>query len=508
MSKPSRRPNREARKEHKAKLKAAQKELRKRQREQGLEEPPQSGYNNSLCPWETVEEEQKAREDVVAGQLGPLRAMLPVLLNRLAKIKDPRNPKKNKHRLTVVLLTGLLSFVFQMASRREANRELSRPAFLETLQELFPELESLPHGDTLNRLLERIDVSELEQAHLILIRRFIRNKKFRRFLVSKCYPIAIDGTQKLARDGQWNDIEWLERRIETKDGEKVQQYVYVLEANLVFYNGLTIPLMSEFLSYGEGDPDDHKQDCELKAFKRLAERIKKEFPRLPVMVLVDGLYPNGPMMELCRSYRWHYMIVLPDKCLPSVWEEVEALLPLQSGSQRRSVWRGRCQQFRWVNDIDYAYDNGKKHISVHVVICEETWEEVDNDSAEIVTRQARHVWISSHWLTWSNVLERCNHGARRRWGIETNMLIEKHQGYNYEHRFSHNWNAMKGFHYLMRMAHMLNAIALCTTAIAQEVKRIGVQSFLKLVRESCANRWLSLEWIKKFFHRPYQLRLV
>ncbi|HLC17272.1 MAG TPA: hypothetical protein VJL89_13710 [Thermodesulfovibrionia bacterium] len=58
MSKPSRRPNREARKEHKAKLKAARKELRKRQREQGLEEPPQSGYNNSQCPWKTVEEEQ------------------------------------------------------------------------------------------------------------------------------------------------------------------------------------------------------------------------------------------------------------------------------------------------------------------------------------------------------------------------------------------------------------------------------------------------------------------
>ena len=148
-----------------------------------------------------------------------------------------------------ITLTGLLSFVFQMGSRREANRQLSRPAFLETLKELFPELESLPHGDTLNRLLERIDVKELEQAHLDLVRRFIGNKKFRRFLVNQCYPIAIDGTQKLARDGQWNDIEWLERRFESKDGEKVQQYVYVLEANLVFYNGLTLPLMSEFLSY-------------------------------------------------------------------------------------------------------------------------------------------------------------------------------------------------------------------------------------------------------------------
>ena len=86
MSKPSRRPNREARKEHKAKLKAARKELRKRQREQGLEEPPQSGYNNSQCPWESIEEEKSEREDAVAGQLGLLRAMLPVLLK--AAVED------------------------------------------------------------------------------------------------------------------------------------------------------------------------------------------------------------------------------------------------------------------------------------------------------------------------------------------------------------------------------------------------------------------------------------
>ncbi|HZA28400.1 MAG TPA: hypothetical protein VE735_02185 [Gammaproteobacteria bacterium] len=82
-----------------------------------------------------------------------------------------------------------------MASRREANRELSRPGFLDTLQGLFPELESLPHADTLNRLLSQIEVSQLEHAHVGLLRRLIRNKKFRRYLISQCYPVAIDGTR-------------------------------------------------------------------------------------------------------------------------------------------------------------------------------------------------------------------------------------------------------------------------------------------------------------------------
>jgi len=74
------------------------------------------------------------------------------LLMRFAKIRDPRHPKTLKHQLTVVLLHGILTFVFQMASRRDANRRLSRPQFQENLRALFPELDSCPHQDTLNRL--------------------------------------------------------------------------------------------------------------------------------------------------------------------------------------------------------------------------------------------------------------------------------------------------------------------------------------------------------------------
>lgn len=43
--------------------------------------------------------------------------------------------------------------------------------------------------------------------------------------------------------------------------------------------------------------DADKQDCERNAFKRLAKRLKAEFKRLPIMVMLDGLYPNGPVLE-------------------------------------------------------------------------------------------------------------------------------------------------------------------------------------------------------------------
>jgi hypothetical protein len=343
MSKPSRRPTREARKQHKQKRRAAQRALRAHRAGAGRLPPRAASVSNRLCPYSSEAEEQAAREDAVAGQLGVFRTLLPKLLKELGKIPDPRQPKKIKHKLTVVLLYGLLSFVFQMASRREANRELSRPAFLATLQALFPELESLPHADTLHRLLQAIEVQALEEAHVELLRRWIRNKKFRRYLIAQCYPVAIDGTQKLVRCGQWQAEQWLERRRETAEGEHVQQYVYVLEANLVFHNGVTLPLLSEFLNYAEGDPDDHKQDCELKAFYRLTARLKAYFPRLPILLLLDGLYPNGPLMALCHHYGWQFMIVLPAKCLPSVWEEVEALRPRLPHHRKHQHWHGRQQ---------------------------------------------------------------------------------------------------------------------------------------------------------------------
>jgi hypothetical protein len=195
MSKPSRRPTREARKQHELKRRAAQRQLYARRAEVGWSPPRAGGVSNRLCPYSTEAEEQAAREEAVAGQLGVFRTLLPKLLKELSKIPDPRQPKKVKHKLTVVLLYGLLSFVFQMASRREANRELSRPAFLATLQALFPELESLPHADTLHRLLQEVEVQALEETHVELLRRWIRNKKFRRYLISQCYPIAIDGTR-------------------------------------------------------------------------------------------------------------------------------------------------------------------------------------------------------------------------------------------------------------------------------------------------------------------------
>ena len=108
--------------------------------------------------------------------------------------------------------------------------------FEQNLRALFPELDKLPHADTLYRLLCRIEVSQIEQYHIELVNRLIRNKKFTRHLINNCYPIGIDGTQKIAFATLW-DEHLLQRSIGPKvdpnseQEQHYQYYVYVLEAS-------------------------------------------------------------------------------------------------------------------------------------------------------------------------------------------------------------------------------------------------------------------------------------
>ncbi len=236
--------------------------------------------------------------------------------------------------------------------------------------------------------------------------------------------------------------------------------------------------------------------------------MKEYFPRLPILVLLDGLYANGPVVELCRRYHWQFMIVLQDDSLPSVWEEVRGLGQLQRNQHWEQHWGDRKQRFRWVNDIEYRYgERERRRQTLHVVICEETWEELAPDSLKLVQKASRHAWISSEPLRRENVHERCNLGARHRWGIESNFLVEKCQGYQYEHCFSQDWKAMKGYHFLMRLGHLLNTLAQNTTRLARLVRSRGRRGLIQFLRETCTGPWLDTTRIQLLLASPCQLRL-
>jgi len=504
-----RRPTLEVLQKQRRRSRAHRKALRRQAQIEGLSQVTKPAQPNRVSSYASREEEEAERQRLVAAFIERVRPMLAAVLRALGEIEDPRDPKKIEHQLAMVLFYGILCFVFQAASRREANRELSGPVLLEHLRQYFPELEKLPHQDTVHRLLARIEVEKIQELHLEMIRRLIRNKKFNRFLIQDHYPVAIDGTQKLVSQALLSP-EWQERTLNKgTEAEKTQYYVYVLEAKLAFANGMTLPLISEFLNYEQGDTARDKQDCETKAFRRLTKRLKAEFPRLPILLLLDGLYPNGPVFETCRKYGWQFLIVLQDGSLPTVWSEFEGLSRLEPNQRATRTWGGRRQVFRWANDIEHSWgDNGRKHQKVHVVECQESWEAIDPKTGEKVTQSSRHVWISSEPLHQNNLHERCNLAARHRWNIEEGFLTEKRQGYQYEHCFSQTWQAMKGYHYLMHLGHALNVLAQYSEMLIDVVRRMGVRPFIKFIRDSLVHPWLNPTKLKGSLRPTAQLRLA
>jgi len=491
-----------------------QRALNEKQKRRGQYYPLVYTLPNRKSNFETVEEEKEYLQQTTEEKLEVYRQLLPGLLKKLSLIPDPRKPEKIKHKMSVMMLYGILMFVLQISSRRESNREITTPQLLENLKAFFPELTEMPHQDSLHRLLQDSAVEQIEVIYTGLLKELIHKKKFKKLLHDKRYLVAIDGTQKYVMEQCW-DERYPRRKITEKEG-KYHYYAFVVEAVLIFSNGMVLPLMSQFLENSRElemieDYEQWKQDCELKAFYRLAERLKTEFPKLPLTLLMDALYAKGPVMKICVKNKWQFMIVLKEKVVPSIWREATGLIGLDKEKENclTKHWRGAKQTFRWVNNICYEYGHRfpKNRLKVHVVICQEKREVMDEKNNPVF-EVTRHAWLSSEPVTKKNVHHLCNLTARKRWLHENNILKEKHQGYHYEHIFSHHFDAMRGYHYLMHIGRMLNEMAFHSVYLVGHVKAVGFQGFINKFKAAMIYRELDQERLCRLAASAGQLRLA
>ena len=88
---------------------------------------------------------------------------------------------------------------------------------------------------------------------------------------------------------------------------------------------------------------------------RLADRLKQRFPRLPLCLLLDGLFAGGPTFTRCEQYGWKYVITLQDGDLPSVHQDFEALTQLAPENRLHFTPSGYppvTQDFRWESNFN------------------------------------------------------------------------------------------------------------------------------------------------------------
>jgi hypothetical protein len=209
--------------------------------------------------------------------------------------------------------------------------------------------------------------------------------------------------------------------------------------------------MTEFIE--NKDPTATKQDCELKAFYRMAKRLKQRFPRLPILISLDDLFARGPTFDICRRYDWRFMIVLKDDALPSVNAEFSALSPLQSENRlHRHIGRnGETEQnYSWVHDISYLDSEQREH-RLSVLECRETKR---GKKQKLIT--TKHKWVTDLDISKSNVVGLAHHGGRDRWKVENEGFnVQKNGGYGLEHAYTNNINSAKILYFLLQIAHII-----------------------------------------------------
>ena len=414
-------------------------------------------------------------------------------------IKDPRNAAMITYPLPGLLCTGVLMYIFRLGARREINHKLRENGPSREKFGAWFDVEEVPHGDTLNYAFKKLKVAEVQEVECKLIERLIRQKVLKRYrLLDMYYRVAIDGTGVLT---------FKERHCEHCMSKKLSNgetlyYHPVLEAKLVTQNGFAFSLMTEFIE--NMDPQANKQDCELKAFYRLAARLKERFPRLPICLLMDGLYACGPVFQLCENNDWKYLIVLQDKDLLNVHRSFNTALPhlpenhkkVQMGCEKKPI----VQVYRWANDLTYQDSEQRTH-HLSLLECQETTLDSANTN--------KHMWLSNFTLTHHNIDRLGNQGGRLRWKVENEGFnVQKNGGFNLQHPYSQDETAGKVFYIILQIAYLIFQLMEKGSLFSNPFPK-GVGS-LKNIADRILEAWRNLRLPPSAFlalaHHRFQIR--
>lgn len=231
----------------------------------------------------------------------------PDLLEKLNSLPDIR--KRKSYELAEILMAGIALFIFKEDSRNAFNNDRRTKRFSLNYRRIFGV--NLPHQDTVHALFKVLDEKELEKVKLWMLRLLLEKRVLHKYrLLGSYFCIAVDGTWYQKFDYKPYPI----CPYRKYKGDKKVWFQPILEAKLVAPNGFSISIGTEWVVNGE---EYTKQDCELNAFKRLAVKLKKDFPRLNICILADGLYPNNSVFDICRNNNWKFIFTLKSAPYPS-----------------------------------------------------------------------------------------------------------------------------------------------------------------------------------------------
>lgn len=379
----------------------------------------------------------------------------------IEQMEDPRNESYITYTQADFIYMGILKNICSVESMRQMEEKFNEETCIETLSLLSgdKDLKEMPHYDTLNYYLEKLSPECLSDLRKKMVRSLLRGKQFyRNRLIGKFWRVIIDGTGLFYFKEKHCENCLCETRID-EDGKKTKRYYHkVLEAKLVLGEKIVISLGTEFI---ENESENvEKQDCETNAAKRLLERIKKEYKRLPLCIQGDALYATEPMMNICRKNGWAYIFTQVDTRQKLAGESFEWICGGNGATEVKNIGKelGRGCYANHVEEVA-----GKKET---MNIYEYEYEPKKEGEKE---RAVCFQWVSNIELTKRN-LEEMIEAGRGRWKIENEGFNNQKNGiYQIEHLNSRNSNAMKNHYLLTQIADILMQLYLNWNPLVKEI---------------------------------------
>lgn len=398
---------------------------------------------------------KEAPAEPQAGQafLVSLRHWFPRLPDWVGEVQDPRTrPDACTYSMVDIIMLTLVMLCCQCGSRRQLDRDATREQFLLNFRQLLGDDEAaITCADNMDRVLRKTQPGELEELAARCTKELNRKKMLRKMKRDGMLVIAIDGTQLMSFNSRH-----CEHCLTREVGKgQIQYYHYVVSAKVVTPIGLVLPAATEFVENPSGKFD--KQDCETKAFRRMAPRLARMFKGFRILLVGDGLYANEPVIEICERYGWSYAATLRDGQLPTLQKQIRRareglpvdggpgqprLLPTCKERTEHDPGTGLTRVVRWITPLRYHRK------VVHWIELEET----DPDGK----RTYHNTWITDIKPSRGNALPLAKAG-RMRWKVENEGTnTPKNCGYEMEHGYGVKGNAWKNYYLLLQVAQMLN----------------------------------------------------
>ena len=403
--------------------------------------------------------EKKSEINILNNLVTIIRQYFPELICQFNGLTDVRNQSYIKYEMKVIFIVRLMGLMCEIKSMQGLTREMNTKETIENIAKICDlELEEIPHCDTINDVFENIKIEELEKIRKYMINKMIRNKMLDRYKIrGKYYHIVVDGTGLATSRKKYNKNCIVKNKTDKKGNEYQEYSTYVLEAKLVV-GEMVFSIGSEFVENEEENVT--KQDCEINAFKRLAKKIKEEYPRLKIIIGADALYASKTIMDICKENGWKYIIRFKEGKMPTLYNEFKTIVAKENESNKAN--------YEYVTKLDYQEEK------VNIIKYTEKKEKTE------------FVYITDLPISDKNI-ETTIIVGRRRWKIENEGFnIQKNRTFDIGHLYSKNQIAIKAHYLMIQIAHILRQLL---ENGVKEIKELNLK--LKEISQTLKNTLIS-----------------